>query len=125
MTHLPDHARRPALLRVLLMVVPPLALAVVLLWHPAGGEDVFADVRDDVDAWLFVHVSFLLLTPLLGFAVLLLLRGLRSRAATVGRAALVVFLVFYTAYEATVGVGTGLLVDYGKDLPPAEQAVVA
>lgn len=121
----PDHGRSPKLLRVLLMVLPPLVLAVALLWHPTGGEDVFEAVRDDVGAWLFVHVSFLLLAPLLGYAVLLLLQGLRSRAAAVSRAALVVYLVFYTAYEVTAGVGTGVLVDYGKDLPPAEQAVLA
>ena len=41
------------------------------------------------------------------------------------RIALVVFLVFYTAYEVTVGLGTGVLADYANDLPAAEQAVVA
>ena len=35
------------------------------------------------------------------------------------------FLVFYTAYEVTIGVGTGLLVDYTNGLTPADQAVVA
>ena len=41
------------------------------------------------------------------------------------RVSLVAFLVFYTAYEVTVGLGTGILVDYANDLPAAEQAVVA
>ena len=49
----------------------------------------------------------------------------RVRAATVSRIALIVFLVFYTAYEVTVGLGTGILVDYAKGLPAAEQAAVA
>jgi lysylphosphatidylglycerol synthetase-like protein (DUF2156 family) len=66
-----------------------LALAVVLWWHPAGGENVYEGVRDDVDAWLFVHTAFLLATPLLGIAAFLLLRGLSSRAATVSRLALI------------------------------------
>ena len=43
----------------------------------------------------------------------------------VSRVALIFFLVFYTAYEVTVGVGTGILVDYANDLPTAEQAAVA
>ena len=41
------------------------------------------------------------------------------------RIALVFFLVFYTAYESNVGIGTGILVDYANGLPAAEQAVVA
>jgi hypothetical protein len=112
-------------LRRSLLVGPPLALAVALWWHPAGGEDVYAGVRDDVDAWLFVHTAFLLATPLLGIAGFVLLRGLEGRAALVSRVALVFFLVFYTAYESNVGIGTAVLVDYANGLPAAEQAVVA
>jgi len=112
-------------IRRALLVAGPLVLAVVLWWHPPGGEAVYEGVRDDVDAWLFVHTAFLLATPLLGIAVLVLLRGLSSRAATVSRVALVFFLVFYTAYESNVGVGTGVLVDYANGLPAAEEAVVA
>jgi hypothetical protein len=112
-------------LRRLFLVATPLALAVALWWHPAGGTDIYEDVRDDVGAWLFVHTAFLFFTPLLGIATYLLLRGLESRAATVSRVALVFFLVFYTAYEVTVGTGTAILVDYANGLPPAEQAAVA
>jgi hypothetical protein len=103
----------------------PLVLAVVLWWHPAGGENVYEGVRDDVGDWLFVHTAFLLVTPLLGIAAFVLLQGLLSRAATVSRIALVFFLVFYTAYETSVGIGTGILVDYANGLPASEQAVVA
>lgn len=112
-------------IRRALLVGSPLALAVVLWWHPAGGENVYEGVRDDVGAWLFVHTAFLLVTPLLGIAAFVLLHGLSSRAATVSRVALVFFLVFYTAYESNVGIGTGILVDYANGLPAAEQAVVA
>jgi hypothetical protein len=112
-------------LRRLFLVVTPLALAVVLWWHPPGGDEIFADLRHDVDAWLTVHTVFLLFIPLLGLAAFILLSGLESRAATVSRVALVFFLAFYTAYEVTVGVGTGILVDYANGLPAAEQAAVA
>ena len=112
-------------LRRLFLVAMPLALAVALWWHPAGGEDIYEDVRGDVDDWLFVHTTLLLFMPLLGIAAYLLLNGVESRAATVSRVALVFFLVFYTAYEVTVGLGTGVLVDYANGLPPDEQAAVA
>jgi hypothetical protein len=114
-------------MRRVFLVATPLALAVVLWFHPPGGEvdAVYEGVRHDVSAWLFVHTVFLLFIPLMAFALLLLLRGLQSRAATVSRIALVFFLVFYTAYEVTVGLGTGILTDYANGLPSAEQAAVA
>ena len=72
-----------------------------------------------------MHTAFLLFTPLIAIAAYLMLGDLKSRAATVSRVALIFFLVFYTAWEVTIGVGTGILVDYANDLPAAEQAVVA
>jgi hypothetical protein len=113
------------LARRVFLVVTPLAFAAVLWFHPAGGENVYEGVRGDADAWLLVHTGFLFFTPLIGIAAYLLLNGLTSRAATVSRVALVFFLVFYTAYEVTVGAGTAVLVDYANGLPADEQAVVA
>ena len=113
-------------LRRAFLVVTPLILAVVLWFHPPGGEHgVYEGIRHDAGAWVFVHTAFLLFMPLMALAVFLFLRGLQSRAATVSRVALIVFLVFYTAYEVTVGLGTGVLVEYANDLPASEQAVVA
>jgi hypothetical protein len=113
------------LLRRLIVVGAPLLLAAALWRHPAGGEDVYAGVRDDVGDWLFVHTTFLLFTPLLAIAAYLLLRGIEGRAADVSRIGLVFFLVFYTAYEVTVGAATAVLVDYANGLAPAEQTAVA
>jgi lysylphosphatidylglycerol synthetase-like protein (DUF2156 family) len=113
-------------LRRVFLVATPLVLAVVLWFHPPGGEHgVYEGVRHDVGDWLFVHTAFLFFMPLMALAVFLLLRGLQGRAATVSRISLIVFLVFYTAYEVTVGLGTGILVDYANGLPASEQAVVA
>jgi hypothetical protein len=114
-------------IRRLFLVATPLALAVVLWFHPPGGEpdEVFEGVRPDVGAWLFVHTAFLFFIPLMAFAAYLLLGGLQGSAATVSRVGLILFLVFYTAYEVTIGLGTGILVDYAAGLPAAEQAAVA
>jgi len=124
----PSAARAPILgstgIRRFFLVVPPLALAAVLLFHPPGGDPVYEGVRGDVGAWLFVHIGMLLALPLLGIAAYLLLDGLHGLAALVSRVALVFFLVFYTAYEATVGVATGVLVDHANGLTGAEQAAV-
>ncbi len=112
-------------LRRLFLVVVPLSLAAVLLYHPGGGDPVYEGLRDDAREWRLVHTGLLLATPLLAFATYLLLQGVTGLAATVSRLALVPFLVFYTAYEVTVGLGTGYLVEYANGLPAAEQAVVA
>ena len=113
-------------LRRAFLIATPLVLAVVLWFHPPGGDHgVYDGIRHDVGAWVFVHTAFLLFMPLMAFAVFLFLRGLQSRAATVSRVALIVFLVFYTAYEVTVGLGTGILAEYANGLPASEQAVVA
>jgi hypothetical protein len=114
-----------AALRQTFVVVTPLSLAAVLWFHPPGGENIYEDVRDDVEAWLFVHTAFLFFIPLMAAVTYLILSGLRSTAATVSRIALVFFLVFYTAYEVTIGLGSGILVDYANGLSPADQAVLA
>lgn len=113
------------LIRRIFVVATPLALAIVLWFHPPGGDDIYEGLREDVGAWLFVHTVFLFFIPLMAIATYLLLSGLESRAATVSRISLVFFLVFYTAYEVTVGLGAGILVDYANGLPAAEQAAVA
>jgi hypothetical protein len=112
-------------LRRLFLVATPLTLAVALWFHPPGGSNVYEGVREDVGAWVAVHAALLLFLPLLAIATYMLLSGLQSRAATVSRVALAFFLVFFTAYEVSVGIGTGVLVEYANGLPAREQAVVA
>jgi hypothetical protein len=113
------------ILRRTFLVGTPLALAVILWFHPPGGDTVYLGIRDDVGHWLFVHTAFLFFIPLIAAVVYLLLDGVESRAATVSRISLVFFLVFYTAYEVTIGLVSGILIDYANGLPAAEQAAVA
>ena len=72
-----------------------------------------------------MHVGQLILTPLLFLAVWRLLDGLASTAATVSRCALVVWTVFFTAYDAIQGVATGLLVRHAGGVPEAQQIAIA
>ena len=102
----------------------PLAWAVLLLFHPTGDE-YYPAISDSVTRWLVVHIGTMLFIPLLAAAMFVLLRGIEGTAATVSRAALVVFAVVYAAFEVTVGIGSGVLGDAINALPAAERATGA
>jgi hypothetical protein len=126
MTHERENALPRRTAGVLLVVTIPLVWAVLLLFHPNPEGDPFEAIRDVVDRWLFVHVGQLVLTPFLVLVVWRLLEGLTSRAATVSRAAAVVWAAFFTAYDSIQGIATGLLIRYADgDLAGGEQAGVA
>ena len=89
------------------------------------GDEFYPVVRDQVTAWLVVHVGSLLFVPLLAGVVYLLLRGVEGVAALLSRIALAVFALVYTAWEVLIGLGTGILVDQVNGLPAAERATGA
>jgi hypothetical protein len=104
----------------------PLAWAVLLLFHPSGeGDELYADLQDDVTRWQVVHVGMLLFIPLFATVVYLLLRGIEGTAAMVSRIALVPFVVFYSAWEALYGIGDGILADEVNGLPEADRELGA
>jgi hypothetical protein len=109
-----------------LVYAGPLVWAVLIVFHPnPGGDSPYEGITDVVNRWLVVHVGQLILTPFLFLAVWRLLDGLSSAAATISRAALVVWTVFFSAYDTTQGIATGILTRWANDLAGAEQAAVA
>jgi hypothetical protein len=118
----------PRLSRDLLafLIGVPLAWAVLLMFHPGGeATDVYGSARDDVTAFLVVHLGMLLFVPLMAVAVYLLLRGVPGTAAKVGRVALIPFVVFYSAWETLQGIANGVLVDQVNAMPAADRDVGA
>jgi hypothetical protein len=101
-----------------------LALGVLLLFHPRSDGRISEALAGEVPRWLAVHFGLAILAGAMGLAAYLLIDGLRGRAATVSRVALAVFVVFFIAWEATLGIGTGILVDIANGLPAAERAPV-
>ena len=109
-----------------LVYAGPLVWAVLIVFHPnPGGDSPYEGISDVVNRWLVVHVGQLILTPFLFLAVWRLLDGLSSAAATISRAALVVWTVFFSAYDSIQGIATGILIRWANDLAGAEQAVIA
>jgi len=108
------------------LVGVPLAWGVLLLFHPTGdGDDFYPVVADEVTPWLIVHVGTLVFVPLMALVVYLLLRDVEGTAARISRIALVPFVIFYTAFETLIGIGTGLFADELNGLPAGEEAVGA
>jgi hypothetical protein len=100
----------------------PIAWAVLLLFHPGGeGKDIYADLDGDGTRMQVVHVGMLFFIPLMALAVYMLLRGIESTAARVSRIGLLVFVAFYSAWEALQGIANGVLVDKVSALPAADQ----
>jgi hypothetical protein len=123
----PVTARRAfSLPDVAFLIGVPLLWAILLLFHPTGdGDEYYPIVKDDLTAWMTVHIGMMLFIPLMAGVVFLLLRGVRGPAALVSRIALAPFVVFYGAYETLVGLGSGILANEVNALPEAERATGA
>lgn len=104
----------------------PLAWAVLLLFHPGGeGDEIYADVHDKLTVWMVVHIGMMFFIPLFAVAVYLLVRGIDGTAAQVTRIGLVLFVVFYGAFELMQGIGVGILANEVNGLPQAERGTGA
>ena len=107
-------------LRRVLLLAPPLALAVLEYFHPA--PEVNADAVMEVATWFAVfHAIQLVLIGLVGVSVLLLADSFGVAASWTIRVGIGVFLVVYSAYDAIAGISTGLAMRTARDLPAAQQ----
>ena len=115
----------PIILRRLLLFGAPTLVAVVNLTHPVIPSPVYSGVLHHLDWWLTLHVLNLVLFPMLGLAAYALVSDLNGVAATLSKVAIIVFIPVYAGFDALMGIGTGLLVQLSRQLPPASVAVVA
>jgi hypothetical protein len=110
----------PVALRRVLLLAPPLALAALEIIHPQPDENPQALM--DVATWFAgFHVIQLVLTGFVAMSVLLLADSLAYAKAWAIRLGLGVFLVFFSAYDAVAGIGTGLAMRSARDLSAVQQ----
>jgi hypothetical protein len=110
----------PLALRRVLLLAPPLALAAFEVIHPQPDENPQALM--DVATWFAgFHVIQLVLTGFVAMSVLLLADSLAYAKAWAIRLGLGVFLVFFSAYDAVAGIGTGLAMRSARDLSAVQQ----
>jgi hypothetical protein len=112
--------------RLAFLIAVPLAWGALLWFHPAVGPDtVYEDLRDQVSAYLLVHLGTLIFIGLMGVALYMLVRDLPGRAATICRLAIGPFVLFYAAWEAIIGLAIGVMVQHANGAPEGERPAVS
>lgn len=113
-------------LRRLVVLGTPLILGILTMTHPSISDRVgiFHSVFPRVDWWITLHILLLPLFCLIALAVYLLIDDVHNGMATLSRVALGVFVIFYPALDGILGVGTGIIVLFGKSLPVIQQVTL-
>ena len=110
----------PVPFRRVLLLAPPLALAVLEIFHPQPDEN--AQALMDVSTWFAgFHAIQLVLTGFVAVSVLLLADSFGHVSAWATRLGMGVFLVFFSAYDAVAGIGTGLAMRSARELSVIQQ----
>ena len=87
----------------------PLALTILMLFHPSPYDDVAGELAPIAGWWITLHAVQFVLFAFMGAAVWLLVAGLGGIAAALARAGAAIFVVFYDAGDAIAGISTGIL----------------
>lgn len=110
-------------LRRVLILAPPLVLAVYEVFHPQ--PDVTAAAVMEVAGWFALfHAIQLILFPFLVLSIALLAQNLGVLGHWATRLGLVLALVFFSAYDAIAGIGTGLAMRTARDFSAPQQNAV-
>jgi hypothetical protein len=94
-----------------------------VLFH-RNDPELAMDLAGSATTWIWIHVVLLGALAALAHAVRVLLAGVDGVAAAVARALLPVALVTYAAFDALVGLGTGVLVERADSLGPDAHRLV-
>ena len=109
--------------RAVFLIGAPIAFSGLLWLHPMVGD--WEGLREATTRFQAVHVGMVLTFVLLAVGMNVLLEGLRGRAASVARIALIPFAAFYIPYLAFEGFAIGALGQELNGLPAAERDAVA
>src|SRR6266481_440986 len=102
------------IVRRVIILGTPLVLGILDLFHPLLTTGIYDNISHHLGWWITLHILQLPLFCLLALSVYLLLDGVQGTLATLSRVALGIFVIFYPALDAILGIGTGALVSYGQ-----------
>ena len=110
-------------LRRVVLLGAPLALAILEIFHPERPNTASEAVEQGV--WfMWFHFIQVPLIGLMALAVYLLTAGMEGLAAGVSRWAIGVFAVFFSAYDAAAGIGTGYALRNARGLSAGAQEAI-
>jgi hypothetical protein len=109
-------------LRRVVLLGSPLALAILEIFHPHPTG--VADAVEQGGWFMWFHIIQVPLIGLIALAVYLLTEGLEGRAVMVSRWAIAVFAVFFSAYDAAAGIATGYALRNAQELPAGAQQAI-
>jgi hypothetical protein len=110
-------------LRRVVLLGSPLVLAILEIFHPERPNGASEAVEQGV--WfMWFHFIQVPLIGLIALAVYLLTDGLEGRAVMVSRWAIGVFAVFFSAYDAAAGIGTGYALRNAQGLSAGAQEAI-
>ena len=112
-------------LRRIVLLGTPLALTVLLVFHPSPYDDVADQLVPIAGWWIALHTIGFFLFALMGVALWMLTAGLRGVFVTLSRVAAVIFAVFYDAGDAIAGISTGIIARGAEVGTLGERAAVA
>lgn len=115
----------PPPLRWMVLLGTPLALTVLMLFHPWPCDDYLSELVPIATWWTILHAAQFILFAFMGAAVWLLTDSLRGIPVLVNRVAAVAFVLAYNLGDALAGVATGVLARSAQGRPAAEQAAAA
>jgi hypothetical protein len=110
-------------LRRVVLLGTPLALAVLEYFHPPRPSGA-SEAVEQGEWFMWFHIIQVPLIGLIALAVYLLTEGLEGRAVSVSRWAIGVFAVFFSAYDAAAGIGTGYALRNAQGLSAEAQGAV-
>lgn len=111
-------SKRLGPLEVVVLAAPVLWVVIAIL-HPGGVGDEpapYEGIADEANKWILVHFSQLVLTPIIAVGVWMMVDGIQSVAATVARAFLIIWTVFFSAFDAIAGIAVGVLTRHANAL---------
>jgi hypothetical protein len=110
-------------LRGVVLLGAPLAFAVLEIFHPEWPNSASEAVEQGV--WfMWFHFIQVPLIGLMALAVYLLTAGMEGLTTGVSRWAIGVFAVFFSAYDAAAGIGTGYALRNARELPAGAQQAI-
>jgi hypothetical protein len=107
-------------LQKLILYGAPLSLACVNLTHPLILPPVYDSILHHGSWWIRLHTINLILFPLVGLSAYYLVKDVLNAAGSLSRIAIAIFVPLYAAFDAIIGIGTGILVRNASALPPGQ-----